>query len=115
MEPIGPMNLSKLPWNNVSGHPGFSEGDYHFTDSVEGDEGLKELHWIGMGSSYVDAIAWVEAADWKLWVRFKDRGAGKVVFKYNATEDQYDDMFSAASPGRFVNYVLNSLEYAQVW
>ncbi len=99
------MGLPKpppLPWEEVSGYPGFRAGEGQQADRTDADTGPAELYWIPVSSSNVNAISWNEGADFKLWVRFHS-GA---VYKYDVDEDVYDEMFSASSQGRFVWHVL---------
>ena len=110
MKPFNRQAPSSLPWNRTSGSQGFRQGDGHRTDPTS-DEGLRELYWVPVSSSNVDAISWSDQADYGLFVRFRD-GA---VYQYQASESQYDDMFGASSPGRYVHYVLSQLPYRRVY
>lgn len=113
-----PFNKSLLPWNRTSNFPGFSAGTGQASDPVQGSEPeYQQVYWIPVSSSNVDAISWNSGADYKLWVRFKDKGDGNgsPVYSYDATEDQYDDMFAASSKGRYVNHILKLLPYKREW
>ncbi len=106
-----PSSPPSLPWERVSHYPGYTEHNNPAVDNVEGES--QAIAWIPMGSSNVDAIAWVEAADYKLFVRFHDKGDGKgsAVYQYDVNEDVYDSFFSASSPGRYVWFVLRKGGY----
>ena len=102
---MGPFDKQsgQLPWNQTSHYPGYQVHASPF--GLVQDTG--EVGWIPMGSSWVSAISWRPDETYKLWVRFHDGH----VEKFDATEDDYDDMFGASSPGRFVHYRLNPLSH----
>lgn len=100
-----PFDRNLMPWNQRSHQPGFRQGEGYAADTPG------ELYWVPVSSSNVDAISWNAGADYPLWVRFRD-GA---VYAYDTTEDVYDEMFGASSPGRFVHTVLSRMAYRRVY
>jgi hypothetical protein len=59
--------------------------------------------WQPVSSSNVEAIRWVEGADYPLGVRFKPKGKSPgSEYEYATPRGVYDAMASAGSKGQFV-------------
>jgi hypothetical protein len=68
---------------------------------------LEELVWTPVSSSNVDAVAWAQGADYKLWIRFNNGS----VYAYGAPRVLFDDILTTPSKGRFVWQVLRQSSY----